>query len=448
MATAAQSAPMPAADARTSVNGAWYVIALLSAIGVVSYLDRLALNLLVDPIRADLGISDTEMGLLIGPSFAVLFAVAALPAAWAVDRGNRKLLLAGGVMLWSATTIGSAFARDFETLLLCRAGVGIGEAVLSPVALSMIGDLFARPRRPTPAGIFISSQTLGAALSFVVVAAILDFSARHAHFLPAFIKDEAPWRIALFVVGCPGIVLAVLLLVSTREPERGRFDLAAGEERRPEKADAAMAAFTSPRQAARFYIPFLLAANFATMLSYVAMSWYPTYLIRFHRMEASTVGYLFGAFTLIGGVAGTLLYPIISERLARGGERDSLMRLILWGLPVSLGLFLIAMMAPGIAVAIVAVGAFKGFNNGIASSASVVIATIGGAATRGRLTAFHLIIQCILTSIGPVAVAILSDRVYGGQMGKAMIAIALVALPLSFLLMMVARLPYRAAVSR
>lgn len=432
----------------------WYTVALLSAITFVAYVDRAALNLLIDPIKADLHLSEAQMGMLLGPAFAVFFAIAVVPAAWVADRANRKNLLACGLTLWSGTTIGSAFAQDYPTLFLCRSGVGIGEAVLAPVILSMIGDLFVRAKRPTPTAMYTAAGTVGGALSFVLVAALLDLAAASPDWLPQVIAQAPSWRLALFAVGLPGVPLALLLFLTVKEPVRGQFD-ATGDSTATISSDskstpkAEVAAFTSRSEAARFYIPYLLAANLVTMLSYISVSWFPTFLIREHGMSPSASGYLFGIFTLVGGIVGTLGFPIVSQIMAERGTSDSLIRMVLVFVPFSLVIFAISILAPHIAIVFVAHALFKAVNNGVASSASVVIASLGSSGYRGRLAAIHTILQMVIaTAMGPLLVAMLSQYFFEGNLGPSMLAVALVSVPISYVLFWVARRPYVAAVAR
>jgi MFS family permease len=425
----------------------WYVVVLLAAICLIGQIDRLALGLLVDPIRSDLMVSDVQVGLLIGPTFAILMTVFAFPAAFWVDRGNRKWLLVGGVTLWSLTTVASAFATTFGWLLMSRMGVGIGEAVLWPVALSMIGDLFERERRPTPTGIFISAGTLGGGLCFVVVAALLQFSQSHAHFLPSVLEGMAQWRLVLLGIGLPGLVLALLLAATISEPCRGQF------ERKivvPGRAHVnAPNPFPGKWAAARFWLPYLIGTNIMAMNAYITVSWFPTFLIREHGMDTSRTGYLFGTFTLVGGVMGVLGLPILSEYLAKRGRKDSILPIALISMPFALLAFLVSATTASVVLAIVAVATFKAFNNGVSATGSVVIASIGTPATRGRLSAVHLTIQSVLAlSFGPVIIPVIASKFFDGRLGPAMTLVAGVSIPIAFLLILSAWKPYKVAVNR
>jgi MFS family permease len=381
------------------------------------------------------------MGILIGPAFALSFLAALGPAAWIADRGNRKALLVGAVLLWSGLTIASAFAPTFTVLVLCRGGVGIGEAVLVPVALSMIGDLFDLDRRPAPAGIFIASQTFGSAASFVLVALILDM----VHLVPAFSSlsgGAPPWRIVLFLAGVPGVVLALLILFTVREPIRAAArsaDLAASRSAKQPSVDTDRRARLL---AIRFYLPHLLAVNVVGMMAYVALSWFPVFLTRQHGLPISTVGYLFGAVSFLT-VLGPLLFSFIVGRRAVKGDRTVLMRLILLSLPIALVSLSFALSLAYLPAIIVALAMGLVLTTGIGSSGSLVIATIGGTQVRGRLTGFHLLLQSILgLTIAPVIVPFLSDNFFHGDLGASMLATAFVIFPISLALFVTARRPY------
>jgi MFS family permease len=418
----------------------WYIVILLSALSLTSYFDRLALNLLIEPVRQDLHLSDTQIGLLIGPAFAFLYAFAAFPAAFVVDRGNRKLLLVAGVLLWAMMTAASAFAPSFGWLLFCRAGVGIGEAVVTPVAISMIGDLFPRERRPAPAGVFLAMSVFGAAFSFIAVAGVLDLVGSRPP-QAALLAGMVQWRLVLLAASLPGLLLAPLFLLTTSEPPR---------EPPTARPDDSVDAAARSRTTVRLFVPAMIASALIGMTSFATMTWYPTYLMRRFAMSPEEAGYLFGTFTLIGGVLGTFAIPYLSQLLDRRGRRKaSLLPIVLISMPASLALFLIALFTPGILVSLIAIGVFKGLNNGASSATDVVIANVGASDARGRLVAVRTLLgQIVGASGGPVLVPLISDHVLGGRLGPAMAVLGLVALPAAFLFYLLAWPWYRQAIAR
>lgn len=146
---------------------AWYLVILLTIAYVFSFVDKYLPALLLEPIKADLGVSDTQMGLLLGPAFAVLYATLGLPLGWLADRVRRNSLVAAGVALWSLATASSGLAANFTHLLLARVGVGVGDAALAPGALSLISDSFPPDRRGRPVALYITAQSFGAGLAML-----------------------------------------------------------------------------------------------------------------------------------------------------------------------------------------------------------------------------------------------------------------------------------------
>lgn len=422
---------------------AWYLVALLCLLGVMSYMDRLALGLLIDPIRTDLNINDAHAGLLMGPAFALFYASMALPVAWAIDRGNRKWILAAGVMLWSISTSAAAFAPDFETLFMLRMGVGIGEAVLSPAAVSMIGDLFVRERRPTPMAAMLASQSAGAGASLVIVAAILAALSAGTLDLPPFLADLAPWRLTLFLIGLPGMLLSVILVVTAREPSRGRLVEGAAIPTRVEETGA----FPSKRAAARFFFLFLLGGNLASTPLYIAAMWFPTHLIRTFGVTAETVGLFYGMVALVAGGVGALGLSATAERVALRGRKNALLLISMAAIPVILLLFLGSLHAATFLLALIAAGMFQLLGSGVGAIPSVVIAALASGRMRGRLAAVHLLFQAVLpSSIAPYLVGYLSDTTFNGQVGMGMTMIGLFCYPAALLCFLGCRRAYDDAV--
>ena len=192
---------------------AWYMVFSLTLIYCVSFLDRNILSLLAVPIAGALGISKTQLGLLYGLGFGVLYALVGLPLAHWIDRGQRVWIVVIGVTLWSLCTFASAFATSFGQLAILRSGVAIGEAVLSPAAVSLIADLFDRERRTLPTSIYSAVGTVMGYGSYFFAGGALDL-ATHLSTQMAM----APWRLTLIIVGLPGLLLAPLLRLTVREP--------------------------------------------------------------------------------------------------------------------------------------------------------------------------------------------------------------------------------------
>lgn len=197
---------------------AWTLVAFLTLAYISSFIDRYILGLLIDPIKADTGASDFQMGLL-SSAFTWVYALAALPLGFMVDRRSRTKLVAVGVFLWSAATIWTGVAKSFFQLFLARMSVGIGEAVLSPAAFSMIGDSFPKERRGLPIAVYSMALVIGASVANLLSGGILKWARTVGEVSLPVIGEIATWQFIFLVVGAPGFLLTLVFLL-LREPKR------------------------------------------------------------------------------------------------------------------------------------------------------------------------------------------------------------------------------------
>src|SRR5690606_9272996 len=196
---------MSGASATPVAKGAWYTLIVLTLVYVSNSIDRTVMSILIEPVKAEFQLSDSQLGVLTGLAFGLTYALAGLPMGWLIDRVNRTKLLAAVVAIWSVCTSICGFAQSYPALVMARLAVGASESAAAPTAMSMIADLFPKERRSTAMGIFWTSTAFGTARSLLlggVIAAIYG------------------WRAAFFVAGVPGLILAVLIFLTVREPAR------------------------------------------------------------------------------------------------------------------------------------------------------------------------------------------------------------------------------------
>src|SRR3984893_6007920 len=197
---------------------AWVVVAILIGTAILSYTDRQVLSLLVDPIRADLGISDTQVSLLLGTAFAVVYGIAGLPLGYLADRTSRRNLIFCGVLIWSIGTIACGLSQSFGQLFAGRLVVGLGEAVLSPAAISLISDYFPPSRRGTAVGCFLSGIAMGSGASILIGGGVLHVG-DHGRLARTELGALARWGLVVLVMGAPARAGAWAILL-IREPVR------------------------------------------------------------------------------------------------------------------------------------------------------------------------------------------------------------------------------------
>lgn len=318
----------PAGAVERDARGARIALAILTASYVVNFLDRQVLSILLVPIQTELGASDTAMGFLTGPAFAIFYTLAGLPIGRALDRGSRKGILAAGLALWSALTIACGFAGSFAQLALARTGVGVGEATCSPASHSLLADFFAPKRRATAIAIYSSGIFAGV---FV------------AYSLGGELQARFGWRTAFAVAGAPGLVLALLVLAFVREPAR-------------QSAHAVTASASDTLRTIlglRSFRHMALGASIASIAGYAMTVWSAAFLQRVHGMTAAEVGRALGPILGLGGALGALGGGWLSDVLA---ARDVRWRLATgaFAMLAALPCVYLWLLAPSTAVALAA----------------------------------------------------------------------------------------------
>lgn len=418
----------------------WYVVGLLAALYILSAADRLILSLLVEPLKAELLLADTQIALLIGPAFAMLYAVLGLPVAWLADRFSRKWIAVIGVVLWSACTIGSAFATNFNELFALRMGLALGEAVLSPVAISLIADLFERDRRSAPTATYVSSGVIGFIVAFAAGGALIQLLEIGAFAGVPVIGTMSVWRATLVLVGAPGIALAILMALTTREPARGRLDTAEGYA----PPAGSFGAFESRKDGIWFYVAFFCGNSICQTLTYGCVAWAPTYLIRGYGISTADAGYVLSIGLTVAAVL-TFAIPATAQWLAKAWRPDALLVVLLVILPLGFAALALGFMQSSLTGAIVATIVGFGILSSTNGQASIVVALTAPANLRGQLMAVNLAMGNIVgLSLGSYLVAWTAENYFTGPkaLGGGLIAVALVTMPLAWLCLLASIRPY------
>src|SRR6266851_1403670 len=206
-------------DPYPSAGYAWYVVGVLTLVYIFSFIDRQILNLLVRPIRRDLGITDFQMSLLMGFSFALFYTFFGIPLGRLADSRSRRTIIAAGVAVWSIMTAACGLARNFAQMLLLRVGVGVGEAALSPAAYSIITDYFPSKRRSTAISVYSMGIYIGSGVAFIVGGLVAGLASAQETWNVPIVGATRPWQVVFFIVGLPGVLLS-LLVYTVREPVR------------------------------------------------------------------------------------------------------------------------------------------------------------------------------------------------------------------------------------
>ena len=188
-----------------TARAGWFLVIMLTIAYIFSFIDRYILGLLIEPIKADLDLTDEQIGWVIGPAFAIFYATMGLPLGWLVDRKRRTWIVAAGIFVWSFATAISGLAKSFWHLFFARMMVGVGEATLSPSAMSMIADSFPPDKRAKPISVYVAAVSLGSGIASLIGGAVLIWAKTTESVAVPFVGDLAPWQLTFFAVGLPGL---------------------------------------------------------------------------------------------------------------------------------------------------------------------------------------------------------------------------------------------------
>jgi len=306
-------------ESRESLTYPWYIVSLCMIAYIFSYIDRQVITLLIEPIRADLQISDTQFSLLHGLAFAMLYAVAGIPIARLADTRSRPLIISVGIFVWSLATAACGATKNFIQLFLARMAVGVGEAALSPAAYSMITDSFPKSKLGLALGVYSSGSFLGGGLAFIIGGAAISLVEQWGSLQVPVIGLIKPWQMTFFMVGLPGLLVAALFFITIRDPER--------------KGVASDGSTFSFGDVLRYigehkatFTAHYLGFGFLALALFALMNWAPAYFLRKYNLPIREVGLYLGLVVLIGNSAGVLASGWLTDRLTRRGHRDAPMR--------------------------------------------------------------------------------------------------------------------------
>jgi MFS family permease len=450
MATQSQAAEAAASSdssAYPSSFAAWYSVAVLMLMYIFSFIDRTAISLIVEPMKRDLQISDTQIGMLQGLAFALLYTFLGLPIARLSDRHSRRGIIAAGVFIWSIMATSCGLARTALQLFVARIGVGVGEAALSPAAYSMITDSFPRSKLGRAFGVYNIGITIGAGIAFlvggIVVAAVSHPGASYT--LPLFGEVRA-WQMVFIVTGAPGIVLPLLLLTFREPARRGIL-----------RSPSANPAVVLPRPPLsevlsyvwlnrKFYCMHFVALALLSMCGYCVAAWLPTALIRAYGVSYGQVGKVLGVSTILMNSTGMLLAGVLCDRLTRRGSKDAPIVVALLsacGIAVFGCLPSVMPTVPLIWVALFVAGLTFNAYNGVGPMA---INQVTPNQYRAQVSAVYLfVVNALGLGVGPTLVPLLNDHLFHDplKIRFSLIIVVFCAAVAAIILLMIVRPVYR-----
>lgn len=292
-----------------------YILAILTLMYVVNYLDRQILNILLEPIKAEFGVSDALLGLLAGPTFALFYATLGIPIARLADRHSRRNIIAISMGLFSVMTVVCGLAAQFWQLVTARIFTGVGEAGTGPSAMAVISDLYPPEKRAAAQSFYGAGLNIGLLIAF---------------FGGGWIAQTYGWREAFLAAGIPGLILCFVVLLTVREPPRGHSEMLADDGVRPSLGDVCRFLWSQ-----RSFRWIAIGAAMTSFGGYGATAFVPAFLVRSHHLTLSEVGFIFAALAGVGGWVGTFMSGVIADRM---GKRD-----VRWNMYVPIGAVFLAL---------------------------------------------------------------------------------------------------------
>lgn len=408
----------------------YYVVACLMLASSFSFLDRLVLGLMVDPIREDLGLTDVHIALLSSTAFAIWYVVFAFVFGWWVDRRGRRNAIVLGMVLWSAATAACGFANSFIKLFFARAAVGIGEGSLNPAAYSLVADYFPPARRGLAMSIFACGATVGGGMAIMAGAQVIEWVMATRPQLP-LMAGAAPWQTVFVLVGLPGVLVALLIWLTVREPKRR---ITAADTSDAPKLGEVLGYIGDNW---KVFLPIFAGYAGIAVNGYAFTVWGPAYLMRLHDLTPGDVGLLFGIGYGIFGTIGVILGGLISDALVKRGYIDAPIRVtiavVIIQAPLFIASYLVAdaFLASALFCTAMVLACF------MAGLQAAMVQSLAPNRMRGMLAALYgAVVNLAGLGLAPPLTAYLSEEVFGGPMGigKALAVTSALSLGLALVL--------------
>ncbi|WP_091737609.1 MFS transporter [Phenylobacterium immobile] len=432
----------PAAEPFKGVKGAWYVVILLAISNGVSFFDRGFVALVIDPIKETLQISDTQIGLMIGPAFIIFYSTVSLPIARLADSKNRKHIILAGMFFWSACTAAFGMAKNIFVLGAARMGVGLGEAALVPAGVSIINDLVPRDKIGRAVSMFTAGGILGGGLATLLGGLLMAvLTASGAITLP-FLGSVEPWQQAFMIISIPGVILGLVIVFTMREPVRR---IAAHQKQALSIGEAGA------------YIVGRKRAVMCTILGFAMLSalsgvgtWTPTFFMRTYGLSPAQVGASIGLFSLFGGTLGAIFGGSLTDYLRKRGREDANILVAMVAVLVMLPMNVYGFITDSAGVAL-ALAALRTLVLSMAFGvAHPCVSLAAPAAMRSQAVAIYLLCaNGIGIGFVPLLVPLLTDFVFHDPMALrySLLVVSVIATPIIIILLLLARRPFVAHVN-
>jgi MFS family permease len=391
---------------------AWCVVLILATAYAISLIDRNFMGLVIEQIKSNLNLTDLQVGFLLGPAFGVLYVALGIPFGWLADRGNRRMIMAGGMTLWCLAASACGLAQNFPLLFMTRLGVGIGEASLSPCALSLIADYVPVQNRARAMSVYVLGANLGGSLAYLLGAHVMTFLTDHS--LPTIpaLRAIKPWQAAFIVLGAPGLLVASLMFL-IREPrsiKTGAISVKASN------APSPIYALKLMMLQWRAYAVVFGSMSAMFVIGYMGL-WTAAVFQRSWGWSIERIGLINGIIILVSSPPGAIFAGWISDKLTKAGRNDGAYIALICGAVIICPCYALYPLAPnGVLAATLLFLGLVG-QHVISSAGPVAIFQIAPQEIRGQaISWYYLILSVSGLMIGPPVIGLLTSLLGGASM--------------------------------
>ncbi|MCP4299369.1 MAG: MFS transporter [Gammaproteobacteria bacterium] len=412
-----------------SAKRGYYFVTVMTVAMVFAFIDRAIPTMLVEPIKADLGLIDSQLALLGGVAFSIFYAIMALPIGYAVDRMSRTAVIGTGVITWSFMTTLAGFANSFAKLFGARIGVAVGEAVIAPTSVSLVGDYFPPEKQGRALGIISAGAFAGSGVALVAGGLIIDHLTEMGGLTLPVLGYFKPWQGTFLIVGIPGIFVGIAAYL-IREP------------RRLDAAPAADSSSTRILQHLKEHRAALLLVFggyvFMSMMGFSFAFWAPAMMVRTFDLSLAEVGVVLGTITIVCSTVGAVMAGTIADFVQRRGYVDAPARTAFFIALLMIPFAVLFPIVPEAWMSWVLIAIYSLIGASLTPLALLSVSELSTSRIKGRMTALYtLVIMIFGMSVGPQLTAFFTDFVFArpDYLSYAMSITAAIVLPVSALLL-------------
>ncbi len=386
-----------------SRRAGYSAVVVMTLAQVFAFIDRQIPAMLVEPIKQDFNLNDSQIALLGGAAFSIFYAIMALPIGYAVDRYKRVNVLGTGIFIWSLMTTLAGLANNFGRLFGARIGVAVGEAVMAPVSVSLVSDYFPQNKQGKPMGIITAGVYIGIGATLIGGGYLIDYLTNIGGITIPGIGYFKPWQATFLVVGIPGILISIAAFM-LHEPRR------LGLVKTSEKDSISINIFSHLIKNKSTLIPMFAGLIFMALIFYSFTFWAPSMMVRTHGLSLTEVGFSLGIITIISSILGTIFSGAVVDYLRSRGRTDAPIRMAMFACIFAIPAICLAPLVENLVAAWALIGVYLFFISSFAPIGLLAVSGVSSNEVKGQMAAVHAFLMMAFgLSLGPQITAFFTD---------------------------------------